>query len=704
MRSRFEITLSSLAYGYVLRVPILVCLSLLALPFIAIPTDAIAGPLLRGLFDITDQSAPAGGASFAQVVVAFALVTVLALMAAATIWVTASLIVADGEERFGLRPVEKSAGLQLLLRLFPLLAAVAVVGGAFIQSTGTVFGGLLGALFGIAVFVLLIRVREIWWKLFPARAKSGLAHFLFRPFVWVVSLTPEGFTDPHTREVRLRHLFALVQLFISMLLYAVLFALKYDADLRPILRAIPTLCIVLLLSMMLCWGLTAITFLFDRFRIPALLVLATYGTLVSVFPQGDHFFASIPTARTELPVPAATLLARRNGEVAVVVAATGGGIQASAWAARVLAGIQRDSVACGTGFDRALVAISAVSGGSAGAMFFLDAYDPATGALPPMSDIDSEPSVKAAEASSLDEVAFGLAYPDLVWTVAPFLKGLDFNPPSLWNGRNLTADRGTALEDAWKRTASLGTSTLLSWRDDTAGAKRPAVMFNATVVETGQRMVLGSTTVAKAERRSPLLDFREEYGDVDLLVATAARLSATFPYVSPPARVKRRGVFENAVHLVDGGYYDNYGTATLVEWLDEALSDGTATPRRIVFVQIRASPSGGFDSTGGSRGWLFEAFQPLTTTLAVRGTGQLSHSDLHVQLLRNQYGGHVIVPVTFEFPRRLNAETDDVAPPLSWNLTPKDRGRLHDAWSLMRRERLELQHQLNDANNATCVQ
>src|SRR5580765_7874305 len=174
MRSRFEITLSSLAYGYVLRVPILVCLSLLALPFVAIPTDAIAGPLLRGLFDITDQSAPAGGASFAQVVVAFALVTVLALMAAATIWVTASLIVADGEERFGLRPVEKSAGLQLLLRLFPLLAAVAVVGGAFIQSTGTVFGGLLGALFGIAVFVLLIRVREIWWKLFPAGAKSGL--------------------------------------------------------------------------------------------------------------------------------------------------------------------------------------------------------------------------------------------------------------------------------------------------------------------------------------------------------------------------------------------------------------------------------------------------------------------------------------------------------------------------------------------------
>jgi hypothetical protein len=321
-----------------------------------------------------------------------------------------------------------------------------------------------------------------------------------------------------------------------------------------------------------------------------------------------------------------------------------------------------------------------------------------------MRDLDSEPAVKAAEASSLDEVAFGLAYPDLVFSVAPFLKGLDFHPASLWNGRNLTADRGTALEDAWKRTTTLGTATLLSWRDDVAAARRPAVMFNATVAETGQRIVLGSTTVAKAERRSPLLDFREEYHDVDLLIATAARLSATFPYVSPPARVKRSGVFENAVHLVDGGYYDNYGTATMVEWLDEALSDGSARPRRIVFVQIRSSPSLGFDSTGGSRGWLFEAFQPLTTTLGVRGTGQLSNSDLHVQLLRNQYGGHLIVPVTFEFPRRLRAETDDVTPPLSWHLTPKDRGRLRDAWSLMRRERLEMQHQLNDANNAACVQ
>jgi hypothetical protein len=83
---------------------------------------------------------------------------------------------------------------------------------------------------------------------------------------------------------------------------------------------------------------------------------------------------------------------------------------------------------------------------------FSDA-DPANGALPAMSDIDSEPSVKAAEASSLDEVAFGLAYPDLVWTVAPFLKGLDFNPPSC--GTVATSQPINGAGSAWKRTASL---------------------------------------------------------------------------------------------------------------------------------------------------------------------------------------------------------------------------------------------------------
>jgi hypothetical protein len=69
--------------------------------------------------------------------------------------------------------------------------------------------------------------------------------------------------------------------------------------------------------------------------------------------------------------------------------------------------------------DQALVAVSPVSGGSVDAMYIVDAYD--QGRL--TADALTR-AVKAAEASSLDEVAWGLTYPDLVGTIAPFLKGI----------------------------------------------------------------------------------------------------------------------------------------------------------------------------------------------------------------------------------------------------------------------------------------
>jgi len=48
----------------------------------------------------------------------------------------------------------------------------------------------------------------------------------------------------------------------------------------------------------------------------------------------------------------------------------------------------------------------------------------------------------------------------------------------------------------------------------------------------------------------------------DVTVATAARLSATFPYVTPASCSDQPGP---QPHIVDSGYYDNYGMATLVE-------------------------------------------------------------------------------------------------------------------------------------------
>ena len=171
-------------------------------------------------------------------------------------------------------------------------------------------------------------------------------------------------------------------------------------------------------------------------------------------------------------------------------------------------------------------------------MYFVDAYRP-DGHLPPMQTIDDEASVQAAEMASLDEVAWGLTYPDLIWTVAPFLKDVVAWPLRAMRGQELV-DRGTALENAWRRTDSLKRATLDMWRRDLAAAVKPAVLFNATIAETGQQVLLGTTTMSASHGR---IDFATDtqFQDADVAVVTAARLSATFPIVSPPARIERRG-------------------------------------------------------------------------------------------------------------------------------------------------------------------
>src|SRR6202008_4868479 len=100
--------------------------------------------------------------------------------------------------------------------------------------------------------------------------------------------------------------------------------------------------------------------------------------IVSVFfPQTDSYYSIYPKQRGE-EIKSLNLLAPRRGAKVILVAANGGGIQAAAWSARVLTGIEegcRSGGDCGgRSFARSVRVISAVSGGSVGAMYFANAY------------------------------------------------------------------------------------------------------------------------------------------------------------------------------------------------------------------------------------------------------------------------------------------------------------------------------------------
>jgi hypothetical protein len=287
-------------------------------------------------------------------------------------------------------------------------------------------------------------------------------------------------------------------------------------------------------------------------------------------------------------------------------------------------------------------------------MFFLAKYDEGVLNVAELPNV-----VKQADASSLDEVAWGAAYPDLLRAFVP----LPF--------RSTSIDRGQALEWAWAAHDAKVKTNMAQWRDDVANDRRPSNIFNATLVDTGERLLIGSTRVGWSEHEG-LRNFEDLHSNVDVQVVTAARLSSAFAYVSPAVRSDLPGP---DFHVVDGGYYDNYGMSTLMEWLHQGLEDGGGLVKHVLVLQIRGAPSESRVTPGGWHGWFYQAWAPLEAMLGVRTTGQRSHNDeefLRLQELWCRQGVRIDTAV-FEFQGN--------RAPLSWHLTGGDKKRLDDEWT-----------------------
>jgi hypothetical protein len=355
----------------------------------------------------------------------------------------------------------------------------------------------------------------------------------------------------------------------------------------------------------------------------------------------------------------------------IVVTSTGGGIHAAAWTTAVLAQLeQRFS----NNFHRHVLMLSTVSGGSVGLYDYLRELDPATNGNGP----DWSRMTKGARCSSLEAVGWGLIYYDIPKAVIPVLPYV-VTPSSGADDldqRPLDKDRTWSLRRAMAR--NLNDPFCANWaytalsadnetpvrpddpqviRDEVAAGQRiapdnghkltlaklrvldetnpfPAFTMNTTTVEGGNRFLLANYFIKRENSPDPLVSnpaysFLDIYGNlpftngsgfVDLPLATAAQLSATFPYVSSAATLKPAKPQDGA-HFVDGGYYDNDGTASAIEFLRYAVAEsallhphakpsvnarpggaksmsgtegGTAPILRILLVEIRNSP----DATG----------------------------------------------------------------------------------------------------------
>jgi hypothetical protein len=410
--------------------------------------------------------------------------------------------------------------------------------------------------------------------------------------------------------------------------------------------------------------------------------------------------------RSEVVAPLAAVPRPEGGRrpTLIVVAASGGGILAAAWTTKVLGELE----AAYPGLRRELRLISAVSGGALGVVHYVLAHEGQPEAL------DANALCRVVEhaaCTSLAAAAYGFAFPDLYRVFSPIAV------PEL--------DRARLQERRWAAIAggSPGASTdvqlLSAWSDDIRTGAKPAVILNATVLETGERIAITplETLQVPDEPGVPprhhgartLAQFLGEQAGYSVDVWTAARLSATFSYVSPPARACLRtatdrpceaaavfgtGRRDAELHLIDGGYADNFGVASALDWLSRELRRCRAAADcpfdRVALVEIRAKPYRVVAAP--SYAWVAEWLGPPKGLATSWGLAQRSANDTAVDLVKDLDRGREIASFVFEpapLDRRCGPCAETTADqgagcersfPLSWHLSRRQKACINEFW------------------------
>jgi hypothetical protein len=427
-------------------------------------------------------------------------------------------------------------------------------------------------------------------------------------------------------------------------------------------NGVPALVFILIVATFATIALAGVAFFLDRHRLPTLLPLVLWIAFLSLISTSDHYF---PLRRIDAPLapPTPYQIARTRETLLTVVAVDGGGIQAAAWGAKVLTEIEKQWPA----FHRSARLISGVSGGSVGTMYFLGALRADRG--PTERELDDV--MRNATRGSLSEAGWGLAYPDLARLLVPIVF------------YRMERDRGWAIERAWRRNFGEAVPTLARWIEGVREGWRPSMALNATIVESGQRFAFATFQPQESWQLATMTDL---YPDHDIDVPTAARLSATFPYVTPVATALPGEGIE-PWHFADGGYYDNTGMVVAMRWLDAAMlgHEEEFENTAVAFIRIRSGPPP-IDAVPRERAWSYEAIGPLQTLMSVRTAGQRERAETELDFLQRLWCRRGVEIRTFEFGFDLPIPGSGEGgkrmknPPLSWQLTPVEVRDLDLAW------------------------
>jgi len=269
----------------------------------------------------------------------------------------------------------------------------------------------------------------------------------------------------------------------------------------------------------------------------------------------------------------------------LLIAAEGGGIRAAYWTTAALAAIERPD-AQHTCSSSTLFSAGA-SGGSVGLTVARFSTDAAA----------AKQTVAAmAQPEPLGAASIGLFIRDLWYGITGVPLSADDAPSDTW------ADRARLLELGWEHASGWGGQPFLS-ETSAAGVTGPLVINSSSTIGRCRAWVsqfnLPQTAVAVPGDGSctdggaagpRALDLLAAYGDSGtgtclgtVSAVTAALLTARFPYVTPGGVVgpcTHGDVTWPQTQLVDGGYLENSGIATITDlapdWLAQVRAHNAA--------------------------------------------------------------------------------------------------------------------------------
>lgn len=353
---------------------------------------------------------------------------------------------------------------------------------------------------------------------------------------------------------------------------------------------------------------------------------------------------------------------------AVFVSASGGGLRSAYWTLSVLQRL--DSLTEGHLSDEIRL-MTGASGGMFGQTYFRELYlQRLEGEL---SSLESECYRENISKDLLNRIIFKV------------LSDMILPNRKIYVGDKLYyRETGYSFDDQLaKNLPELGSKRLGDYQIPEQEGLIPPVIYTPTILNQGKQLYISASPISYLTQQNKITDqyltkprgvefrrfFKEQEPD-SLLITTALRMNATFPFVLPVVELPS----EPAMMVMDAGAIDNYGTQTAVKYLFEFKEWFAENTEGIIFLQVRDNRRiDPIRKTSGGR-----AFQRITAPL---GGGYYSlaeakdlANDNVLEFIHEWYSGYVeVIPI--EYPR----ETSDNPASLSFHLTSREKVNISNA-------------------------